>query len=99
MPARQTDTSVSPSPTSPAEEPLIHEDYFIKLLGSVGINDAATMISEIFFARDVGDLQRLHRVLFVLAEGHVSKNQAKLIMPAWAVHWGVAYEHDDFFSG
>ena len=98
MPALRTDAGVSTPPPFSAEEPPTNEEKFIKILRSVGVKEVDTVISEIFFTGDVGDMHWLYRVLFSLTKGYVSRNQAKLLMPAWAAHWGVPYRHEDFFE-
>jgi hypothetical protein len=75
-----------------------HQEKFVKLLRSVGVKTAADTIADIFFAGNVNSLRWLYQVLVVTAEGFVTEDQAKLIMPSWAFYWGIPYDHDEFFG-
>ncbi len=93
----KTDASESPMQAwSDGDFP--HQEKFLKLLRSVGVRTAADVIANLYFGGNVNSLRWLYQVLVVTAEGFVTEDQAKMIMPSWALYWGVPYDYDEFFG-
>ncbi|MBA7604904.1 hypothetical protein ES703_12032 [subsurface metagenome] len=80
------------------ESPRTLEHEFRDVLISVGVKKGAQVIAELFFAGDIWNMRRLHRVLLDDARGFVTEAQGKLIMGYWAYTKGVPYEYEDFFE-
>ncbi len=74
------------------------QEKFLKLLKSVGVKTASDAIAMQFFCGNVNSLRWLYEVPMVNTKGFVTENQAKMIMPSWALFWGVSYDYDEFFG-
>ena len=92
--------SISP-PSTPVSSPdasRTPQDDFMETLASTGVKKAVLSIADIFFSGDINDTRWLYHVLSWSAEGFVTEAQCKLMMAWWASHWGIPYDHDDFFD-
>ena len=87
-----------PSVSPPEENSRTLEDEFKDLLKSTGVKWGVEAISEIFFARDIWDVEWLHHVLSRSTGGFVTEDQAKLVMGYWARTKGIPYRYEDFFG-
>ncbi len=94
------ETSASESPMQAwCDGEFTHLEKFVRLLRSVGVKaPIAKTIADLYFVGDVHSARWLYQVLVVTAEGFVTKDQAKLIMPSWAYYWGMPYDYDEFFG-